>query len=72
MDETMLMTGASRGIGWHAAVAMLAANPQLRMFVTDRTGGLTEALRDKSGTRRCTAYQLICRRWTRSAPPPTT
>ncbi|MCZ7423279.1 MULTISPECIES: SDR family NAD(P)-dependent oxidoreductase [unclassified Micromonospora] len=49
MTETMLMTGASRGIGWHAAVAMLAANPRLRMFVTDRTGGLAEALRDKSG-----------------------
>ncbi|WFE26624.1 SDR family NAD(P)-dependent oxidoreductase [Solwaraspora sp. WMMD791] len=51
MDETMLMTGASRGIGWHAAVAMLAADPELRMFVTDRTGGLAEALRDKSGNK---------------------
>ncbi|MEV4715525.1 SDR family NAD(P)-dependent oxidoreductase [Micromonospora sp. NPDC049374] len=49
MDETMLMTGASRGIGWHAAVAMLATNPGLQMFVTDRTGGLAEALRAKSG-----------------------
>ncbi|MFY1634235.1 hypothetical protein ACN27F_13300 [Solwaraspora sp. WMMB335] len=49
MDETMLMTGASREIGWHAAVAMLAADPGLRMFVTDHTGGLAEGLRDKNG-----------------------
>jgi NAD(P)-dependent dehydrogenase (short-subunit alcohol dehydrogenase family) len=52
MDESMLMTGASRGIGWHAAVAMLAANPGLQMFVTDRTGGLAEALRDRSGNQK--------------------
>lgn len=51
-ERTYLMTGASRGIGRHAAVRLLADDPAAHLLVTARAGNgtaLARALRDESG-----------------------
>jgi NAD(P)-dependent dehydrogenase (short-subunit alcohol dehydrogenase family) len=37
-SRTAVMTGASRGLGWRAAVAMLERDPELHLAVTTRAG----------------------------------
>ncbi|WP_239160802.1 SDR family NAD(P)-dependent oxidoreductase [Virgisporangium ochraceum] len=54
MDRTMLMTGASRGIGRHAAEHMLRADPDLHLIVVARgrdTATLPGELAAASGNR---------------------
>lgn len=49
--RTTVMTGASRGLGWHAAVTLLASDPDRHLIVTtrDSAGLVARALAAASG-----------------------